>query len=63
MTTTTFTIEIKDEHLHGVASARLAYNEQGLGVEDFIPLETDEEYFQFVMENAALSYHNQYPEE
>lgn len=62
MTTTTFTIEILDEHLHGVTSARLRYNEQGVDNEEFVTIDTNEEYIQFVMANAALSYHNQYPE-
>lgn len=59
---TKFTVEIPDEHVHGITSARNIYNEQATDNPEFVTIDTDKEYVQFVMANAALSYHNQYPE-
>lgn len=53
---TDFTVTITDEaSLAGITAARLVYNETAEA-----PLETDDEYVQFVMEKAALSYAVQY---
>ena len=56
-----FIIDIEDPaKLAGITAAREAYNESNADAEDFVPLDTDEEYVQFVMDGAAASYANQY---
>ncbi len=52
---TQYTITIEDTT--GITAARNAYNET-----TETPFETDQEYVQFVMESAAESYRNQYPD-
>lgn len=57
----TFTVTIADpSHLAGLAAAREAYN--AALPEDGVPVATDAEYVQFVMERAAQSYAAQYGE-
>lgn len=54
---TDFTVTITDpDKLAGIAAARARYNEDNPDG----PLETDEDYVQFVMERAAASYARQY---
>jgi hypothetical protein len=51
-----FTIEITDaDKLAGITAARDLYNETAE-----TPLDTDQEYVQFVMDRAAESYANSY---
>ncbi|MFC5524008.1 hypothetical protein [Polaromonas jejuensis] len=57
----TFTFTTADAHkLAGITAARNAYNVSNADVQDFVPLPDDQSYVQFVMDNAAQSYANQY---
>lgn len=56
-----FTFTVTDTHkLAGITAARNAYNTANASITGFVPLATDQDYVQFVMDNAALSYANQY---
>ena len=56
-----FTISISGaEKLAGITAARNDYNATNANAAGFAPLATNQEYIQFVMDNAALSYVNQY---
>jgi hypothetical protein len=56
-----FTISITDlRKLAGITAARNAYNADKVMVDSFIPLDTDAEYVQFVMDGASHSYASQY---
>ena len=55
----TYTVTITDPaHVAGIIAAREAYN--ATLPEDGVPLDTNEEYVQFVMGRAAESYAKQY---
>lgn len=57
----TFTVTITDTHkLAGITAARNAYNTANASTQGFVPLAADQDYVQFVMDNAAASYANQY---
>jgi hypothetical protein len=56
-----FTVTITDPaKLAGISKAREAYNAANAQVQGFVPLATDAEYVQFVMDKASESYANQY---
>ncbi|PUA19592.1 hypothetical protein [Glaciimonas sp. PCH181] len=56
-----FTVSITDARkLAGITAARNAYNAANAMVDGFIPLGTDQEYVQFVMDGASESYADQY---
>ena len=55
-----FNTTITDAHkLAGITAARNAYNAANAATPGFVPLD-DAGYVQFVMDNAAQSYANQY---
>lgn len=56
-----YTVTITDANkLAGITAAREAYNLSKADTPGFVPMATDQEYVQFVMDRAAQSYANQH---